>query len=251
MTRQVRPRAPSAQRGAMRAAQGLVVVVTGLGRHRQLELVGNLEDLLLDQVDVGGDAVNGVRPRQVVLLGLDEREHAHHPPTVVFSHPEHARGDRAGPDLTHVIQAPSGHGRAPPRVRPDDLVHPCEVALKDWHLAVGTRVQLARADHLLVRQRHHRVGRFAGVQVDQERAQPAIRGRAGQHFVLGRLLKTVVGEPGRFGHQPGRRHDVPSRQVLGAAAGSSGCARFELAERELDISSVRTAVSVMADLPGI
>ena len=71
------------ERGPVRAADGLVVVVAGFGRYRELELVGDLEDLLGDQVHVGGDAVDGMRPGQVVLAGLDEREHPHHPAPVV------------------------------------------------------------------------------------------------------------------------------------------------------------------------
>ena len=203
------------QRGAVRAADGLVVVVAGFGRYRELELVGDLEDLLLHQVHVGGDAVDGVRPGQVVLAGLDEREHADHPPPVVVGRPEHARGDRAGPDLADVVVTPPGHGGAPLRVGLGDLVHGREVAVQDGHLAVFARVEPARADDFLLRERHHHVGRLAGAGVDQERAQPAIRSRAGQHLVLGRLLEAVVGEPDGFGQQPGRRHDVAARQVLG------------------------------------
>ena len=195
---------------------GLVVVVAGFGRYRELELVGDLEDLLLHQVHVGGNAVDRVRPGQVVLAGLDEREHADHPPPVVVGHPEHARGDRAGPDLADVVVTPPGHRGAPLRVGLGDLVHGREVAVQDGHLAVFARVETARADDFLLRERHHHVGRLAGVEVDQERAQPAIRGlRVGEHLVLGRLLEAVVGEPDGLGQQPGGRHDVPARQVLG------------------------------------
>ena len=205
-----------AQRGALRAAYRLVVVVAGLGRDRQLELVGDLEDLLLDQVDVGRDAVHRVGPGQVVLAGLDEGEHAHHPPPVVLGRSEGAGGDRAGPDLADVVQAAPGHGRAPARVGLDDLVHELEVAVQDRHLAVGGRVQRARADDLGAGQRDHHVGRLAGGGVDQERAQPAV-GRFGvEHVVLGRFGQPVVGEPDRLGQQPGGRHDLPPGQVLGA-----------------------------------
>src|SRR6202011_418198 len=105
------------------AADGLVVVVAGLFRHRDLKLVGDLEDLLLHQVHVGGDAVDRVRPGQVVLAGLDEREHADHPPAVVFGWPIGAGGDRGGPYLGQVVVAAAGHGGAPGRVGLGDLVH--------------------------------------------------------------------------------------------------------------------------------
>ena len=183
------------ERGPVRAADGLVVVVAGLGRHRELELVGDLEDLLLDQVHVGGQPVDGVRPGQVVLALLDERQHPDHPAPVVLGRPERARGDRAGPDLAEVVVAPPGHGGAPVRVGLGDLVHPGEVAVQDGHLAVDGRVQGACADHFLVGQRHHHVGRLAAAGVDQVRAQPPVRGLTRQHLVLGGLLEAVVGEP--------------------------------------------------------
>ena len=188
-----------AQRGAVRAADRLVVIVAGLGGNRQLELVGDLEDLLLDQVDVGGDAVHRVGPGQVVLAGLDEREHAHHPPPVVLGWPERARGDRAGPDLADVVQAAPGHGRAPARVGLDDLVHEREIAVQDRHLAVDGRVQRARGDDFGVGQRDHHVDRLAGSGVDQVCAQPTVGRLAGEHVVLGRFLQAVVGEPDRLG----------------------------------------------------
>ena len=209
-----------AQRGALRAADRLVVVVAGLGRDRQVELVGDLEDLFLDQVDVGRDAVHRVGPGQVVLAGLDEGEHAHHPPPVVLGWSERAGGDRAGPDLADVVQAAPGHGRAPARVGLDDLVHEREVAVQDRHLAVDGRVQRARADDLVVLERDDDVGRLAGAGVDQVRAQPAVGRRAVEHVVLGRFGQAVVGEPDRrpvsFRQQPGCGHDLPSGQVLGA-----------------------------------
>ena len=210
------------ERGAVRAADRLVVVVARLPRHRELELVGDLEDLLLDQVHVGGHAVDRVRPGQVVLALHDERQHPDHPPPVVLGRPERARGDRGRPDLADVVVATPGHGRAPLRVGLGDLVDPGEVALQDRHLAVGGRVQGARADHLGMGERHHHVCRLAACGVDQERAQPPVSGRAGQHVVLGRLLQAVVGEPDRcpvsFGQQAGRQQDVPPGQVLLSAS---------------------------------
>ncbi len=202
------------ERGAVRASDGLVVVVAGFGRHRELEVVGDLEDLLLDQVYVGGESVDGVRPGQVVLALLDERQHPDHPAPVVLGRPERARGDRAGPDLAEVVVAPPGHGGAPVRVGLGDLVHAGEVALQDRHLAVPGRVQGARADHFPVGERHDHVRGLAAVEVDQERAQPSVAGRAGQHLVLGRLLQAVVGEPDGLGEQASRHQDVPAGQVL-------------------------------------
>ena len=55
------------QRRALRPAHRRVVVVAGFGGHRQLELVDDPQHLLLDQVHVRGDPVDGVRPGQVVL----------------------------------------------------------------------------------------------------------------------------------------------------------------------------------------
>ena len=206
------------ERGPVRAADGLVVVVAGLQGDRELELVGDLEDLLLDQVHVSGHAVDRMRPGQVVLALLDERQHPHHPPLVVPGRTVRARGDRGRPYLAEVVVAPPGHGRAPVRVGLGDLVHPDEVALQDRHLAVPGRVQGARADHLAVGERHHHVGGLAAVQVDQVRAQPAVGAGTGQHLVLGRFFQAVVGEPDRctasFREQAGRHQDVPPGQVL-------------------------------------
>ena len=207
------------QRGAVRAAHCRVVVVAGLLRHRQLELVDDFVDLLLDQVHVRGDAIHRMRPGQVVLARLDEREHAHHPPPVVVSRPEDTRGDRAGPDLGDVGQPAPGHGRTPRRVRADHLLDHREVGLDDRQLAIGAGIQPAYADHLAPAQRHHHVGRLAGAQVDEEGAEPAIRLalRGAQQYALGWLLQAVIGEPGRLGQQAGGRHDVPAGQVLRSA----------------------------------
>ena len=75
-----------------------VVVVAGLCGDRQLELVGDLEDLLLDQVDVGRDAVDRVGPGQVVLVEPG-RTRARAPSAARSSSawPERARRDRAVP----------------------------------------------------------------------------------------------------------------------------------------------------------
>jgi hypothetical protein len=201
-------------RGPVRAADGLVVVVAVLGGHRQLELVGDLEDLLLDQVHVGGQAVDRVRPGQGVLMGHDEGQHADHPAPVVVGHPEHARGDRAGTDLAQVLVAAPGHGRAPFRVGLGDLLDQREVAVQDGHLAVLGRVQGPGADDLAAGERDHHVGGLAGGGVDQVGPEPPVGLGSGQHVGLGGILEAVVGEPDRRGEEPGLRHDLPPGQVL-------------------------------------
>ena len=212
------------QRGPVRPADGRVVIVTGLLRHRQHELIHQLDDPPLDQVHVGGHAVHRVRPGVAVLVVPDEREHPDQPPPVLAGEPERPGGQRAGPDAGHVVQPAPGHRRPPLRVGPDHLLRGGEVLVDDRHLPVGPRVEDAPADHLAPGQRDHHVAGFAGGHVDQERPQPAVGrlpGRA-EHLVLGGLLQPVVGEAHRLGQQARRGQDVPPGQVLGRAGRRSG-----------------------------
>src|SRR5258706_123018 len=56
-----------------------------------------------------------MRPRVVVRVGLDEREHSHHPSAVFVVAAERAGRQRAGPDLRDVGQAtPAGPRTARP-----------------------------------------------------------------------------------------------------------------------------------------
>src|ERR1700722_19906155 len=110
------------------------------------------------------------------------------------------RSSSGGPNAPAVIgQARAGHGRAPAGVGLDDLIHELEVAVQDGQLAVDGRVQGARGDDLVVRERDHDVGRFAGGGVDQVRAPPAVGGAVVEDVVLGGLFEAVVGEPDRLG----------------------------------------------------
>ena len=119
-----------------RAAHRRVVVVAGLGGHRTLELVDDLEHLALDQVDVRGDPVHGVRPDVVVLALLAERQHPDEP-AVVVALAERPRGLRQRPDLGDVGQPAPGHRRPPLRVGADHVLDHAEVLVDDRQLAVG------------------------------------------------------------------------------------------------------------------
>ena len=167
------------QRRALRPAHGRVVVVAGLRGHRQLELVGDPQHLLLDQVHVRGDAVDGVRPGQVVLPGLQEGEHAHHPPLVVLGgRAVGARRDRRDPDLAHVGQPAPRQGRLPVRVGGHDLLDQVVLGVDDRQLPLRRGVDRARADHAAPGERHHDVGGLAVLQVEQEGPQPPVGGPA-------------------------------------------------------------------------
>ena len=202
---------------AQRPAHRRVVVVARCRRHRQVLLVDQLEDDALDQVDVGRDAVDRVRPGQVGVVLLHEGQHPHHPPADLVLEAVAAGGQRAGPELADVGQPAPGHRGPPALVGVHDLLGPREVLHQDRQRAVLLVVEHPPRDDRAFGQRDHHVARLAGGDVDQHRPQRPLRhvaGLEGQHLGLRRLLEPVVGEPHVLTQQPGRGQDLTTGEEL-------------------------------------
>ena len=209
---------------------GLSVVRSGAG-HLRVEVVARLRgDALVlgldhpqhrtrERVDVRDHAVDRMRPRQVGLVLLPEREHPEHPPALLVLVVEHAGGQRAGADLRHVGGAATGDRREPPVVGLHEPVDQFELLVEHGRGALGPRVELPEVHDGAVGDVGHRLGDGAGRDVQQERLHVAVelRGPLGvEHIPLVRLAQHDVGEAGGVGDQPRPRQDLACPLDLGA-----------------------------------
>src|SRR5262249_28008736 len=121
-----------------------------------------------------------MRPGQIALAVLDEREDTDHPAAVLAGVAVVAGGERAGADLRHVGQPAPGHRGPPALVRVHDLLAEGEILVEDRHVAVTAGVEGPGGKYFLAAEREDRVGGLAGDHVDQERAKAAVRRGAGR-----------------------------------------------------------------------
>src|SRR5439155_26699938 len=101
------------QGGAGRADIGRVVEVALLLRDRQQLVVDQLDDLAVDEVHIGHDTVDGVRPAVVGFAVRQEGQHPEQAAAAFAGEVEVAGGQRAGAHQGEVGDAAPGHGGLP------------------------------------------------------------------------------------------------------------------------------------------
>jgi hypothetical protein len=188
-----------------RADLGRVVEVARLLRDRQELLVDQVLHPALDEVDVGDQAVDRMRPRVVLLVTLHEGEHPEQAPALLALDAERPGRQRARADQVELGDAAAGHGRPPAAVGLDDLVDRDQVLEQDRRLPVAGGVELGGGVDRAAGERRHDVGCRAGGGVEQDGPHPPLDGPAGpegEHLALGWLLEPEVGEAGVLADQP-------------------------------------------------
>ena len=174
------------------------------------------------EVDVGDDAVDRVRPRQVGRVGLVEAEHADHPvPELVLGKYEPAD---SGTDRTFGdVEAALGHGRDPALVGGEDRLDGLELLVEDRQLAVGDAVDLDVSTTAPRGDRDDVVAAVAGGPVEQQHPDPPLDRVArveGEDGALVRLVEADVDELVCSPDQAGAADDVAGGgELLGGELG--------------------------------
>ena len=159
----------------------------------------------IDEIHVGDQAVDRVRPRMVLLVVLHEGQHPQHAPALLAGDAERPGRQRAGADQVEVGDAAAGHGLPPAAVGLDDLVDRDQVLEHDRRLPMAGGVEHDRGVDRSTGERGHDVGGAAGGRVEQDRPDTPVdrlAGPEGEHLRLGRLLEPEVGEAGVLADQP-------------------------------------------------
>jgi hypothetical protein len=205
------------ERGPRRADVGRVVEVARLLRDGQQRRVDQLDHTALDEVDVGHQAVDRVRPRVVLLVVLHEGQHPQHAPALLARHAERPGRQRARTDQVEVGDAAARHGRPPAAVALDDLVDRFQVLEHDRRLPVAGGVERGGGVDGVAGQRRHHIRRGPAGRVEQDRAHAPVHrvpGTEAEHLRLRRLLEPEIGEAGVLPHQPMLREHGPRQANL-------------------------------------
>ena len=204
---------------AERATDLGVEVVAGLGGDVLDVRLDDAQHLLVRQVDVRDDAVDGMGPHRVGRVGQLEREHPCRADLALVRVAEGAGRQRDTAELVKVGDAPAAYGVDPAGVRLAQLVDTHEVLVEDRALP-GVGLDLARGEHRTCGDVDIDPCRRALGKVQEQPTDLAgdrVARPVRRDHVLARLDQGHVGEAGRLGHHAGRLQSPAERgDVRGA-----------------------------------
>ena len=207
---------------AQRARELGVGVVAVLGGHRHDAQIDDLVDGAVGDVDVGDEAVDGVRPRAVARVLLVEGEAAEDPPALllwVLEDPGRERGD------TDLVERdlPLRDRLLPGGIGGEDLLDDGELLLHDGELAGERRVHLGDGFDGAMGGGDDDVPGGAGGLVEDEGAEAAVDVRRRPGLATDGIEEAEVGHARRGGEEAGvAEHLGDSRDLSLGGQGERG-----------------------------
>jgi hypothetical protein len=213
---------------AIRPAPRREVVVAVFRGNGQVDVIDDVEHVAGDDVDDRDDAVDRVRPAEILRGALHEGEAALDA-AAGLGVGQHAGRERVHAQRAQVGEAAAGHRGDPPLVAMHDLFDVRELAHDDRHGAFGQHVDLVAAHHAGFGRAGHHVVRHTGDHVDEETAHLSSPGLAGEQLALVGLLESHVRVVGLVGGDARGSQNVA---VRGDLVGGEGGERRVGAGRE-------------------
>ena len=184
------------QVGARRHGVRFGVPLPSFGGHRKVELVDDLGHPARREIDIGNHTVDRMRPRQIGLVVLVERQHPHHAPAHLVLVAEHAGRQR---NRAHVLRVEPSlvHGVEPFGALEQERLDVLELLVEDRDVAFVRGVDRLLCHDAVVGDRHQQVSAETGRPVQQQDSGATFDRVAGaecEHRFLVRLIERDVDE---------------------------------------------------------